>query len=101
MICHVTTNMGLTERMETVISLGMNPETGGMDIDGVRDSIPDTNSNLPIFPLETSVVYPDTKLEFLCKDGNAYSYRVKSKSDMHRIVNEVNFLLDLEKVDAV
>lgn len=98
MICHVMSNMGFTERMETVISLGINPETGGMDIDGIRDSKPDTSSNLPIFPLDTIVVYPDTKLEFLCKDGKTHSYRVRNKPDMYRIINEVNFLLDLEKV---
>lgn len=97
MICHVTSNVGYTERMEIVTSLEMNKETGGMDINGVRDSIPDTRPDLPIFPMDTIVVYPDTKLEFLCK-GKSYSYRVKNKTDMHRIINEVNFLLDLEKI---
>ena len=97
MICHVTTHMGLTDRMEIVTSLEMNQETGGMDINGVRDSIPDTRPDLPIFPMDTIVVYENTKLEFFCK-GKSYSYRVRNKSDMHRIVNEVNFLLDLEKI---
>lgn len=97
MICHVTTHMGLTDRMETVTSLEMNQETGGMDINGVRDSIPDTRPDLPIFPLDTIVVYPDTMLEFLCK-GKSYSYRVRNKPDMYRIISEVNFLLDLEKI---
>lgn len=97
MICHVTTHMGFTDRMETVTSLEMNQETGGMDINGVRDSIPDTRPDLPIFPLDTIVVYPDTMLEFLCK-GKSYSYRVRNKPDMYRIISEVNFLLDLEKI---
>jgi hypothetical protein len=89
--------MGLTDRMETVTSLEMNQETGGMDINGVRDSIPDTSPDLPIFPMDTIVVYPDTMLEFLCK-GKSYSYRVRNKPDMYRIISEVNFLLELEKI---
>ena len=97
MICHVTTHMGLTDRMEIVTSLEMNQETGGMDINGVRDSIPNTRPDLPIFPMDTIVVYENTKLEFFYK-GKSYSYRVRNKSDMRRIVNEVNFLLDLEKI---
>lgn len=97
MICHVTSNMGFTERMEIVTSLEMNKETGGMDINGVRDPIPDTRPDLPIFPMDTIVVYPDTTLEFFCK-GKSYSYRVRNKSDMRRIISEVNFLLDLEKI---
>lgn len=97
MICHVTSNMGFTERMEIVTSLEMNQETGGMGINGVRDSLPDTRPDLPIFPMDTIMVYENEKVEFFCK-GKSYSYRVKNKSDMHRIVNEVNFLLDLEKI---
>ena len=97
MICHVTSNIGITERMETVTSLEMNQETGGMDINGVKESIPDIRPDLPIFPMDTIVVYPDTKLVFLCK-GESYSYSVKNKTDMRRIVSEVNFLLDLEKI---
>ena len=97
MICHVTSNIGFTERMEIVTSLEMNQETGGMDLNGVRDSIPDTRPDLPIFPMDTIVVYENTKVVFLCK-GKSYSYRVRNKSDMRRIISEVNFLLDLEKV---
>ena len=97
MICHVTSNIGFTERMEIVTSLEMNQETGGMDINGVRDPIPDTRPDLPIFPMDTIVVYPDTMLEFFC-DGKLHSYKVKNKPDMYRIISEVNFLLDLEKI---
>ena len=97
MICHVTSNIGITERMEIVTTLNMNQETGGMDINGVKESIPDTRPDLPIFPMDTIVVYEDTKLDFFCK-GESYSYSVKNKTDMRRIISEVNFLLDLEKI---
>ena len=101
MICHVTTHMGLTDRMEVVTSLTLNQETGGLDINGVRESLPDTKPDLPMFPIDTIVAYKGTKLEFLCDDGKLHSYRIKNKTDMHRIINEVNFLLDLESVNAV
>lgn len=101
MTCHVTSNMGFTERMEIVTSLEMNQETGGMDINGVKETLPNTRPDLPIFPMDTIVVYPDTKLEFLCKDGKTHSYRVRNTPDMYRIISEVNFLLDLEKVNEV
>ena len=100
MICHVTTHMGLTDRMEVVTSLTLNQETGGLDINGVRESLPDTKPDLPMFPIDTIVAYKGTKLEFLC-DGKSYSYSVKNKTDMLRIINEVNFLLDLEGMNAV
>ena len=68
-----------------------------MDINGVKESIPDARPDLPIFPMDTIVVYEDTKLDFFCK-GESYSYSVKNKTDMRRIISEVNFLLDLEKI---
>lgn len=100
MICHATTHMGLTDRMEIVTSLTLNQETGGLDINGVRESLPDTKPDLPMFPIDTIVAYKGTKLEFFC-DGKLHSYKVKNKTDMLRIINEVNFLLDLEGVNAL
>lgn len=100
MICHTTTHMGLTDRMEVVTSLTLNQETGGLDINGVRESLPNTKPDLPMFPIDTIVAYKGTKLDFFC-NGKSYSYRVRNKTDMLRIINEVNFLLDLEGVNAV
>lgn len=100
MICHVTTHMGFTDRMEIVTSLTLNQETDGLDINGVRESLPDTKPDLPIFPIDTIVAYKGTKLDFF-SDGKSHSYRIKNKTDMHRIINEVNFLLDLEGVNAL
>lgn len=98
MTCHITMNLGFTERMETVTSLEINPDIEGIIINGVKDQIPNARKDLPVFPLDSIGVFYGTKMEFLCKDGKAYSYRIRKRSDLYRIVNEVNFLLDLEKV---
>lgn len=98
MTCHVTTSMGFIERMETVTSLEMNTETEGLIVNGVKDPIPNTRKDLPIFPMDSIGVYQGTKLEFFCKDGRTCSYRIKNRTDMFKVINQVNFLLELEEI---
>jgi hypothetical protein len=96
MRCETETRIGVTDSLENVYSLEKIGEEGGFWISGVQRESGDTGLHRQ---LQRHIgLNLGAKVLFVGKDGKEFRYEIKTKADTLRIINEVNFLLDLEKV---
>lgn len=96
MRCETETRIGVTDSLENVYSLEKIGEEGGFWISGVQWESGDTGLRRQ---LQRHIgLNLGAKVLFVGKDGREFRYEIKTKADTYRIINEVNFLLDLEKV---
>lgn len=96
MRCETETRIGVTDSLENVYSLEKIGEEGGFWISGVQWESGDTGLHRQ---LQRHIgLHLGAKVLFVGKDGKEFRYEIKTKADTYRIINEVNFLLDLEKV---
>jgi hypothetical protein len=96
MRCETETRIGVTDSLENVYSLEKIGEEGGFWISGVQWESGDTGLRRQ---LQRHIgLHLGAKVLFVGKDGKEFRYEIKTKADTLRIINEVNFLLDLEKV---
>lgn len=96
MRCETETRIGVTDSLENVFSLEKIGEEGGFWISGVQWQSDDAGLHRQ---LQRHIgLHIGSKILFVGKDGREFRYEIKTKADTYRIINEVNFLLDLEKV---
>lgn len=101
MRCEVETKIGVQYRMEYVVSLEKISDAGGFWINGLKklDRTFDEIKQEPReFPLECIGLNIGSRILFVDGNGKEYRYEIRTAADTLRIINEVNFLLDLEEV---
>ena len=97
MRCETETRIGVQDSLEDVYLLEKIGDEGGFWISGVQEA-EDVDTGFRQQLQRHIGLHLGAKILFVGKDGKEFRYEIKTKADTYRIINEVNFLLDLEKV---
>ena len=89
MTCELTMITGMKESFYRVSSLDLLGNKGGFWINGYREG--ENYSTSTAGHLGSNVLFYDSREE-------VHRYEIKVSSDTRRMVNEINFLLELEEI---